>query len=309
MARALDMALVRHHRPNRGLTSMPRKYATQTALTLRDLWRLRPEAVACMSPSPLTALPVWLYCRATGARFVIDAHTGAFIGPPWERFAAISRFFCGRADLTIVTNRELAGRVERAGGRALVIPDVPTEQHPPQPPTQAKEPVAVFVSSFAQDEPIDVVIEAARRCPDVRVKVTGRPKGPGKRALERAPANIEVLGFVGRDTYLETLASADVVIALTTRDHTMQRGAYEAIYLGVPVIVSDWPLLREHFGDGGLVTANEAGALADCLRQAVEQREELTASARRLRERKLALWDDNCRRIEQVLQGAPGGVA
>lgn len=309
MARALNMELVRHHRPNRGLASMPRKYATQAALTLLDLWRLRPRAVACMSPSPLTALPVWLYCRATGARFVIDAHTGAFIGPPWERFAAISRFFCGRADLTIVTNRELAGRVEEAGGTALVIPDVPTEQHPPEPAARAKEPVAVFVSSFAQDEPIDVVIEAARRCPDVRVKVTGRPKGPGARVLASAPANVESLGFVSRQTYLAEIANADVVIALTTRDHTMQRGAYEAIYLGTPVIVSDWPLLREHFADGGLVSANEAGALAQCLRRAIEQREHLAVSAQRLRERKLARWDDNCKQIERVLDGAAGGAA
>ena len=33
----------------------------------------------------------------------------------------------------------------------------------------------------------------------------------------------------------------DGILALTTHDHTMQRGACEAVSLGVPIITSDWP--------------------------------------------------------------------
>lgn len=297
LARVLDMQLVRHHRPRRGLTSLPGKYALQIARTLWDLGRLRPRVLACMSPSPLTALPVWLYCRTTGASFVIDAHTGAFLGPPWERFGALQDFFCRRAALTLVTNQTLARRVERAGGRAMLVPDVPTETSAPV----HREPgfTALFVASFGLDEPIDVVVEAARRCPNIRVLVTGRPRGPGARALAQAPDNVRPLGFVSRSRYLSLVASADVVIALTTRDHTMQRAAYEAIYLGTPVIVSDWPLLRENFGDGGLTCTNDPEALADCLERAQQQRSSLREGASRLRAAKQARWS----RIERELRG------
>ena len=39
-------------------------------------------------------------------------------------------------------------------------------------------------------------------------------------------------------------------MALTTEDHTMLRGAYEAIYQGTPIIVSNSALLRVAFNEG-----------------------------------------------------------
>ena len=50
-------------------------------------------------------------------------------------------------------------------------------------------------------------------------------------------------------------------MTLTTRDHTMLRGAYEAIYQGTPVIVSDWALLRESFPEGAAHVENTAKAI------------------------------------------------
>ncbi len=311
LARALGMALVRHHRPRRGLRSLPAKYAAQLVATLWDLARVRPRVLACMSPSPLTALPVWIYGRLTGAPFVIDAHTGAFVGRPWDRMPALQRFFCRQAALTLVTNDMLRRRVESWGGRAMLVPDVPTEAHAPVPATRGPELTAVFVASFGLDEPIEVVVEAARQCPEVTVVVTGRPRGPGARALASAPPNVRPVGFVDRSTYLGLVASADVVIALTTRDHTMQRAAYEAIYLGTPVIVSDWPLLRENFERGGLVCANEPEALAAALRRADGRRAALREGAQGLCRDKLRRWARVHRELEHeltVLESSEGST-
>src|SRR5690606_21545095 len=110
----------------------------------------------------------------------------------------------------------------------------------------------LYVASYSSDEPFEIVVEAARRVPDVTLWLTGRPKGDAKRLLETAPDNVRLLGFLSREDYLAAVAGAGAVLALTTRDHTMQRAAYEAAYLAVPTIVSDWPVLRDNFAKGAL---------------------------------------------------------
>jgi glycosyltransferase involved in cell wall biosynthesis len=99
-------------------------------------------------------------------------------------------------------------------------------------------------------------------------------------------------GFLSTAAYGGLLASADAVMTLTTLDHTMMRGAYEAIYQGTPVIVSDWPILREFFSDGSLHVPNSAAAIAEAARTVGHRSAELREGARRLRERKLAAFGE-----------------
>lgn len=300
MASALDMTLIRRFRPRKSLASLPYKYAYQVASTLADLVRVRPDRVVCMSPSPLTALPVWLYCRASGAHFAIDAHTGAFIGPPWERHAWIQRFFTRRAIATLVTNEHLRDVVQGYGGHAVIVPDVPTEQRSPGPKTLPDGFNLVFVASYGNDEPVAEVVEAARLLDGVNVHITGKPKGEAKRILDDAPNNVFRTGFLSREDYVATIANADAVLALTTRDHTMQRAAYEAIYLGTPVVVSDWPVLRDNFSGGAVFTHNDAASLRDAIGEAADSIETLRQGAQRLRDRKLARWQQSRADIERV---------
>ena len=163
----------------------------------------------------------------------------------------------------------------------------------------------LYVASYSSDEPFEIVVEAARRVPDVTLWLTGRPKGDAKRLLETAPDNVRLLGFLSREDYLAAVAGAGAVLALTTRDHTMQRAAYEAAYLAVPTIVSDWPVLRDNFAKGALWVDNTAEGLAECLRQARDRAGELRQGARELRADKLARWRDTRRHVERLLSSKP----
>jgi glycosyltransferase involved in cell wall biosynthesis len=80
------------------------------------------------------------------------------------------------------------------------------------------------------------------------------------------------------------------VMTLTTRDHTMLRGAYEAIYQGTPVIVSDWPILREFFADGARHVDNSSTAIAEAVRDVQHRLASFQDGARRLRDTKLDAW-------------------
>jgi glycosyltransferase involved in cell wall biosynthesis len=302
LARRMGMQLLRRHRSFSGPLSFVGKYAYQFLATSWDLASQRPEVVWCMSPTPLVGVPVWLYSALTGKRFAIDAHTGAFEGTAWARLRALQLFLCRRAVLTSVTNDHLRRFVEEGGGHALIVPDVPTELSSPSQRDFGPGFHALYVASYSADEPFEVVLEAARKCPDVTLWLTGKPKGRAKELLASAPANVKALGFLSRQDYLAAIAGAHVVLALTTRNHTMQRAAYEAAYLGTPVIVSDWPVLRENFSRGCLWAQNTAEDLQRCLEQARGEHDRLVTEVRALKQSKLSRWQQARREFIQMME-------
>jgi hypothetical protein len=89
-------------------------------------------------------------------------------------------------------------------------------------------------------------------------------------------------------------------MALTTRDHTMLRGAYEAVYQGTPIIVSDWPLLKDSFSRGAIHVGSSAAAISDGIRQLRENQTHYKTEVLLLRNEKRAAWE----RAKQALVGA-----
>jgi glycosyltransferase involved in cell wall biosynthesis len=123
--------------------------------------------------------------------------------------------------------------------------------------------------------------------------------------LRNLPPNLTLTGFLETSSYGALLRSADVVVALTTEDHTMQRSAYEAIYQGTPVIVSDFPLLRDAFPEGAVHVDNTAEGIVDGLTRIAAHRAEYRAAAVRLRERKYARWATLRRELLQIIAADP----
>src|SRR5262249_29416863 len=113
-----------------------------------------------------------------------------------------------------------------------------------------------FISTYTPDEPLEVFLDSARRVPDVQFYVTGRIKDGDPDLLRNAPANVTFTDFLSTSDYAGLLSGCDAVICLTTADHTMQRGAYEAVYLGKPVITSNFNILRSAFAVGAVHVSN-----------------------------------------------------
>jgi hypothetical protein len=57
------------------------------------------------------------------------------------------------------------------------------------------------------------------------------------------------------------MRTSHAVICLTTRDHTMQRGACEALSMGKPIVTSHWPLLQEYFNKGTVHVDNTSDGI------------------------------------------------
>lgn len=286
------------------------KYAIQAWQTWRLLRRDRPRVVVVMTPSTIACLPVWWYCLLHRARYVIDAHTAAFVVAPWQQILWLHRFFSRRAVTTIVTNEHFARLIESWGASATIVTDVPVRFARPEPRELPPGPRMTLVSSFTYDEPLAEFLAAAAAVPDVRFYVTGNYKKADPALVARKPANVEFTGFLSDGQYVGLLEASDAVLALTTYDHTMQRGAYEAIYLGKPVITSNFGLLRSAFPQG---TVHVDATPEDIRRGIAEMRADLPrfqAGALALREAKWAraqgVFGELARRLGVELQWDAG---
>jgi len=266
------------------------KYLGQWRMTARILREERPDAVFVMTPPVFAALPAFWYAWRTGARVVLDAHTGAFLHPRWRRLQWFQGLLCRRAATTLVHNEHQARLVAGMGAHATAVPDVPVVYAQVEPFSKPGTPVVAVVCSFNYDEPIAEILDAARAVPDVRFYMTGNPKHLSGELKARVPPNVTLTGFLSVEAYGGLITGADAVMTLTTRDHTMLRAAYEAIYQGTPVIVSDWPLLREAFDEGALHVDNSAGGIASAVALVAADPSRLRPGASHLRARKFERW-------------------
>jgi hypothetical protein len=86
------------------------------------------------------------------------------------------------------------------------------------------------------------------------------------------------------------------------RDHTMQRGACEALSLGRPIITSDWPLLRSYFAAGTVHVDNTAPGIASGVRRLVSDLDTYHAEIDELRTLRRAEWDERRRAILALVE-------
>ncbi len=162
-------------------------------------------------------------------------------------------------------------------------------------------PIVLFVGVFADDEPVADVVEAARQLLDVAdVHITGDSGRAPDGLLEQAPANVQFVGFLEPVAYRRALADADVVLALTTEPSSMIRAAYEAIYAERPLVVSDWPALREAF-PYAVHVAGDANGIAVGLRAALEQLPRLRADAIAARAQQDQRWAAQVARLREAI--------
>lgn len=267
------------------------KYVGQALRTWRTLRAERPQAVLVMSPPVIAVIAVWLYAALARVPFVIDAHTAAFMHPRWRRLQWLQRAMSRRAATTIVTNDHLAEPLRAAGAHVTIMRDVPVVFPPGGRFERDSRFSVAAICSFNDDEPVTEMVQAAASLPDVAFYVTGDAGRIGADLRARFPPNLRLTGFLPDADYGHLVSTADAVLTLTTRNHTMLRGAYEAIYQGTPVIVSDWPLLRAAFDSGALHVDNTADGIVSAVRTMQIQHDTLRDGARQLRQRKLDLWD------------------
>jgi glycosyltransferase involved in cell wall biosynthesis len=265
MCKALSLPLVVLESQRRRLG----RYWTLAWRTWRELRWVRPRVLIVQNPSiVLTALAV-AWRPLLGYRLVVDAHNEAVRPHIYDNapIRSVSRWLLRAADLTIVTNAELAETVERFGGRPVVLHDrVPDVEWTAPPPRQDRSLRVAVISTFAPDEPLSEIFEAARLCqPDLEFFVTGRSERGPRELMERKPSNVRLTGFLKEPDYWDLLRSVHAVLDLTAMPDCLVCGSYEAIAVGRPLVLTDNPAARTLFAKSACFTRNKGSEIGSAL--------------------------------------------
>lgn len=278
------------------------RYCVLAARTLRLVARERPRFLLVQNPSIASAILCALLRRVFGFVLVIDAHNEAVVpynhpGPVVRRLAA---WLLRTADVTIVTNGALARIVAEAGGRPFELYD----PIPVPPDGAATVPVVprrvAVISTYAADEPLQEIIAAARllQGADVEIRITGRPSQAFLARAGDVPANVVLTGFLVEAEYWALLASAAIVVDLTRMPSCLVCGAYEALALGRPMLLTDDEAGRALFGEAALFTDNVPESIAAQIVALIERQAEFEPAARRLAARLSSEWEQRAQRLE-----------
>lgn len=282
----------------RGALTAPLRYLHMAFQTAVLLARKRPNVIFVQSPPQWLVFVVYLYSLLTGSQFVVDAHSAAMQLDRWKRPYWLTRLMSKRAAATIVTNEHFKKQIERHGGVAFVLPNVFTTFPLSEFPLPRDRFRIAVINTFAFDEPVEAVLEAAREVPDVDFYVTGRKSRADQALVGSASENVNFTDFLPDEQFFGLLDSSHAVMVLTTRNHTMQNGACEALSLGVPIITSDWPLLRDYFNRGTVHVHNDAPAIREGVLAMKQSHERYLGEIRELKEVREREW---CERIHALV--------
>ena len=304
LARALDARCFVLY-PSRRLPrwATPARYVLSALITILVLIRHRPRVVVVTNPPVFAGLVVAAYTTLSRGTFVLDSIRVASASRAIASVHSCKeshRAVAARARAVLVTDAALAARVDAWGGRGLVFHEAPGEISATPAPPLAPRPAVLFVCIFAPDEPVALVLEAARRVPGIDVRITGDPSKADPALLHAAPPNVTWLGFLPPTAYREELAATNLVLVLTDEEHSIVRAGYEAVWAGRPLVVSDTPGLRNAFPDAVHTTHNVEEVCA-ALQHAVRHYGELCGAAGAARTRQAATVEQQLARLRAAL--------
>lgn len=293
----------------RGKLVAPIKYLIQTLMTLVFLLRHRYQLVFVQAPPILAALPVYIYSLFFKAHFIMDAHTDALLASCWAWSLPLHRFLSRRAITTIVTNDYLQRMVTSWKAHAFVLTDVPLTLSKRHQVCLDEVPFnVVMISTASYDEPTAQVLEAASKLPDVRFYITGNYNARHD-VIKSAPPNVRFTGYVPDKEFYGLLEAAQVVMCLTTEDHTIQSGASEAMWLGKPIITSDWLLLQQYFEKGTIHVDNTAESICQAVMTMRENLQAFEADIRKLQKDRRQQWREKISALISLIQQATASMS
>lgn len=256
MANLLSARYVEYSCANKWL-----RYFVLSIKTLSLFIRNKPEVIFFQNPSVVLGLVCVFYGSLFRKTFLIaDYHNCAL--DVSSRLYAVNSFIARRSRFVIVTNPSMESVVLKMGGKSISFPDPLPEVDGNQVTNAEQSKNIFFVTSWASDEPINEVLDAFIDSElwrsGVTLLMTGRPKFPklvhDKKHYESF--GITFLGFVSEHDYWSLLSGAFFVIDLTTRDNCMVCGAYEALAVRRPLLLSNNQATTDYFGPGLIYTNN-----------------------------------------------------
>jgi glycosyltransferase involved in cell wall biosynthesis len=281
----------------------PLKYPPMWLKTWWVLLKQRPSKVLVINTPVFAPLSVYLYCVLAGIPFAMNVHGHTLGGRRWGWSRPIQQFLSKRAAVSLVGTTEYQQIFNTWGARVLFLEDPPLEipaksQGVKTAPSQFR---VTVVSTFAGDEPLDLIIQAARRLPDVCFYITGDTTLASQEFLDSAPENVKFPGYLKGNSWWDLLFSSNAIMTLTTNPYSLVSGGTEGMYIGKPLILSRQPALTEYFTKGTVFIDHTVDSIIDGVHQARERESILSQESKELAAEKRSNWECAFQEFEEIL--------
>ncbi len=195
---------------------------------------------------------------------------------PARLLAAIDRRALRSADLVVADTQANAAFLARLAGlppERIAVCFVGAEERVFKPGWAPAEPfTAVFVGKLIPLHGLETILEAARRAPELPLRVIGSGQLDG--LLRSRPPNVEWIPWVDYERLPAELHRAGCALGIFGTSDKARRvipnKAFQALACGVPLVTADTPAARELLTDDEnalLVPPGDPDALADALRR------------------------------------------
>ena len=291
------------------------RYLKCLATTLHIVRRDRPSVLFVQNPSMLLACFSACFLKYLfRVPVVVDRHSNFLLTPKkrsWFKeylFNFLSYITIRHANLTIITNDDLAHVVRVLGGRPFVLPDkIPVLSLVSEKDSNGEKKLLV-ISSFAEDEPIEEIWQAFRKeeMSSFLVYMSGNSTKVGN-SFHEIPPNIILTGFLSDVDFVDLLFEVDVVMVLTKMEYTLLCGCYEAISAEKPLITSNSAVLRQLF-TGAIFVENNPGAIANGVRKIFLELPQYKSKSSAMKKELIQKWDERFEDLECFLKDIKPGV-
>jgi glycosyltransferase involved in cell wall biosynthesis len=201
--------------------------------------------------------------------------------------ARVAGFYKNNVSAFVCASRFLKGRMTDAGfdpQRMHLIPNVVPQAEAAEHSADDPGSYVGYVGRLSAEKGVHVLLEAARRLPDVRFRLAGRV-AEGFALPDPLPANVELAGFLQGEALRDFYLGARMIVSASECFETFGMSVGEAMQQGRAVVVSRIGVFPEFVNEG--VT----GLLFE------------TGNAQDLSEKVRLLWDQPQRCVEMGRAG------
>ena len=277
------------------------RYCAASFHTLYILLSEKPKIVFLINQPVFLPIVVCIYCRIRRSHYILDSHSGLLNKRVWRTFVPLMKIIYRGCSLNIAHNEHDA-QIYRSWGAKTAI--LGTEYYSHSDFKKLKlntERNVVVIAVFGADEPIQEVLAAAAELSDVSFYITGPIQNARKLGITNHPPNVTLTGFLPRDEFVGLIMAADAAMVLVTTDNTMQMGAWEALSCQTPLIISNWPILRNTFPKGAIFVDNSKSGITNGVRAFFRNKDQLKREIVQLREEKLSVWKGEVDRVRNFI--------
>lgn len=257
-------------------------YIFKAIAMLADLIRFKPKVVFLQLPPVPVLYIVAAYCRLSGCRYVADCHN-VMISSKWLDWPFTKRLLHS-ADAMLVHNEDVAAYAEQVGFNPITLRDPLPDLHSSDDPALLTKhglqhgTYIIVPWSFASDEPIEELFEAARDMPETLFVMTWFAEKMSSELRHVLPANLVLTGYLDSNAFNTIFSQAGAALVLTTREGTQPSAASESIALGVPLIISDLNTTRKLYKDVPIYIENSPEGIKDGVITALQERTQRVAA-------------------------------